>query len=256
MARLRKQFKISKKHYYFSKLKNIFKYIYNILKNLFQRSSCLYATGSHIITGYPGSGKTLLMNKIINNVDSEKYFFYTNIDEFNQNNVYKIDLDKIFNDKKQVAKLPTKDKKGRYLYGLILDEINLNFNRRVNQSRDYTNLFIGLIEMVITHRHQNIPRLYFIGQKLDLQDGQLITLFKYQHDIVKSTKHFRYWRYYTEHLEKVPVKLKVLNRVKDIDDNFVEMDYTKVKINWCDLVSYNTFGLKNVYENLPVYKLE
>lgn len=254
MERLRKHFHIKRKHYFFSKLKNIFKYIYNILKNMFQRKSCLFATGSHIITGYPGSGKTLLMNKIINSVDKDKYFFYTNIDEFNQNNVYKVDLERIFCDKKQIAKLPIKDEKGRYLYGFILDEINLNFNRRVNQSRDYTNLFIGLIEMVVTHRHQGIPRLYFIGQKLDLQDGQLITLFKYQHDIIKCKKRYRYWRYFTEHLEKIPVKLKILNRVKDIDDNFVEMDYDKVKINWVDLVSYNTFGLKKIYQDLPVYQ--
>lgn len=251
----RKAKKIKFFNYFFSKTKNIFKYIYNIFKNMFRGGGILYAGGSHIITGYPGAGKTLLMNHIINTIDSEKYFFYTNIDEFNQKNVKKIDLDLLFNNKKQVAKLPTKDKKGRLLYGFILDEINLNFNRRVNQSKDYTNLFLGLIEMVVTHRHQGIPRLYFIGQKLELQDGQLISLFKYQHDIIKNKKRYQYWYYYEKYAEKIPKKIKISHRVKDINDEFMEMSTEKIKINWQDLTSYNTFALKKVYDKLPKYKI-
>lgn len=241
--------------YYFSKAKNIFKYIYNVFKNMLKGGGLLYAGGSHIITGYPGSGKTLLMNHIINSVDSDKYFFYTNIDEFNQDNVYKVDLDKLFNEKKQIAKLPTRDKNGRYLYGLILDEINLNFNRRINQTKEYTNLFIGLIELVVTHRHQHIPRLYFIGQKLELQDNQLISLFKYQHDIVQNKKRFRYWFYYDKHVERIPIKLKIIHRIKDINDEFIEFDKEKVKIKWYELGTYNTYALQKVYNELPEYKI-
>lgn len=240
--------------YYFGKIKNVFKYIYNILKNLFRGGGILHATGSHIITGYPGSGKTLLMSHIINDVDNTKYFFYTNIDEFNQENVKVIKLADIFDNKKQVKKLAVRDERNRKLYGIILDEINLNFNRRVNQSHDYTNLFIGLIEMVVTHRHQNIPRLYFIGQKLELQDGQLISLFKYQHDIIKCKKRYRYWKYYKDYAQRIPVKIKYITRLKDNTDTFQDYQKDKVKITWFDLESYNTFGMAKTYNALPVYK--
>jgi hypothetical protein len=238
--------------YYFSKLKNVFKYIYNVFKYIFTPRTGFGALGTHIITGYPGAGKTLLMNKIINSVDSEKYFFYTNIDEFKQDNVYHIELEKIFDDKKQIARLNTCKGK-RVLYGLILDEINLNFNKRINQTKEYNNMFIGLIEFIVTHRHQHIPRIYFIGQKLELQDTQLISLFKYQHDIIRSKKRFRYWKYYESYVEKIPVKLKVVNKIKGVNDEFTEISKTKVKITWFDLSSYNTFALGKIYNNLPVY---
>lgn len=257
VKRYRKAIKSPFFPYYFGKIKNIFKYIYNIFKNMFGSDSPLYAQGSHIITGYPGSGKTLLMNHIISQIDSDKYFFYTNIDEFSgHDNVYKVELSKIFDNKKQITKLATRDYRGRHLYGLILDEINLNFNRRVNQSKDYNNLFIGLIEMVVTHRHQHIPRIYFIGQKLELQDGQLISLFKYQHDIIRAKKRYRYWKYYKDYAQRIPVKLKIMHRLKDQSDQFCDYAREKVKIRWYDLESYNTFALQSVYSKLNEYKGE
>lgn len=242
--------------YYFGKIKNIFYYIVYIIKNLFNRGDLLHATGSHIITGYPGSGKTLMASHLINSVDNSKYFFYTNIDEFHQENVKVIKLDELFNDKKQARKLATRDDKGRYLYGLILDEINLNFNRRINRTADYTNLFIGLIEMVVTHRHQHIPRLYFIGQKLELQDGQLISLFQYQHDIIKTKKRYRYWKYYDDKAQRIPVKIKYITRLKDNADTFQDFEKSKVKINWLDLKAYNTFGMASQYAKLKEYSGE
>lgn len=238
--------------YFFSKVKNVFKYTYYIFKCLLTPRNPFGALGTHIITGYPGAGKTLLMNKIINEIDKEKYFFYSNLDEFNQDNVYKIDLDKLFNDKKQISRLPW-EKNGKKLYGLILDEINLNFNKRINQTKEYNNMFVGLIEFIVTHRHQHIPRIYFIGQKLELQDTQLLSLFKYQHDIVRSKKRFRYWKYYESFIERIPVKLKVINKIKGLDDQFIDVGKTKVKISWYDLKTYNTFALAKVYEKLPIY---
>lgn len=243
--------------YYFGKIKNVFKYIYNIFKNLFKPRDIITAPGSHIITAYPGGGKTLLANKIINMFESDKYFFYTNVDEFKQNNIKVIDLKEIFKDKKQVKRLAKRDENGRKLGGIIFDEINLNFNRRVNQSKDYNDLFIGLIEMVVTHRHQGIPRLYFLGQKLELQDGQLISLFKYQHDIIKKRSHYRYWKYYKDGAQLVPTKLFVMHKLKVIDEtgeHFADYKREKYKVNWFDLESYNTLGLAGTYEKLPVYR--
>lgn len=242
--------------YYFGKTKNVFKYIYNIFKSILAPKSVLYATGSHIITGYPGTGKTLLMNKIISSVDNNKYFFVTNVDEFSgHENVYKLDICDIFNGKKQVKRIPQKDNKGRYLYGVIFDEINLNFNKRINQSKEYNDLFIGLIEMVVTHRHQKIPRIYFIGQKLELQDTQLNSLFKYQHDIISCVKRFKYWKYQHNYIERVPVKLEIMHRLKDNTDLFLNYQKDKVKIYWSDLLSYDTLALGKNYVNLDKIKL-
>ena len=118
------------------------------------------------IVGYGSNvGKTLLMEKIIKEVDAKKYFFITNIDEFYNENVYHYNVFGLFYESKQIKRLPIKDEKGRKLYGLILDEINLKYNRRLNRSKDYNNSFVGLIELLVTHRHQKIPRVYFIGQK-------------------------------------------------------------------------------------------
>lgn len=241
--------------YYFSKIKNVFNYIFNVIKYYLTPRAPFNALGTHIITGYPGSGKTLLMNKIINSVDSNKYYFITNLKEFNQNNVYQINMNEVFNDNKQCFRIPTK-KGHKRLYGVIFDEINLNFNKRINMTNEYKNRFIGLIEFIITHRHQGIPRIYFIGQKLELQDTQLYSLFKYQHDIIKTKKRFRYWKYYEEYAIKIPVKLKVLTRVKDISDNFIDLCKNKIKIRWNDLKTYDTWALRKDYKKLSVAELK
>lgn len=250
----RKHHKIGWFKYFWSKQKNVLIYSIECIKTLFNRPSLLNATGSHIITGYPGSGKTLLMNHIINSVDKDKYFFYTNIDEFNQDNVYLLSLDKMFNGKKQQFKLKTTigNKK---LYGIILDEINFNFNRRINMTKEYTDIFIPLVDFIVSHRHQGVPRLYFIGQKLELQDTQLISLFKYQHDILRTKKRFKYWKYYELAAVRIPTKIKLMHRVKDSQDVFMDLKPQKIKFNWFDLTSYDTFALRKVFNDLKDYPI-
>lgn len=46
--------------YYFSKDRNIFKWLIKVIKSLFQKSDILYAKGSHIITGYPGARQNII----------------------------------------------------------------------------------------------------------------------------------------------------------------------------------------------------
>ena len=244
------------------------------LKRIFGGKVSIYhRKGSHIITGYPGSGKTLLSNKLINdannekikdaeniirNTDSDKYFFITNIDEYFQENVYTYNIFDLFKDGKQIKRLPIIDHKGRKLYGLILDEINLKFNKRLNRSKDYNNSFIGLIELIITHRHQGIPRIYFIGQKLELQDGQLQSLFKYWHNIIYS-KQKPIWNYYKDNKGYIvaPKKLYIENYVKSYNDEYLQEEIIdQVKIKYLDLISYNTLGLKDYYEELPILRKE
>lgn len=228
------------------------------IKRLFIRISVYHRTGAHIITGYPGSGKTLLMEKLINEVDSNKYFFITNIDEFYNENVYHYNVFGLFYDSKQIKKLPTMDHKGRKLYGLILDEINLKYNRRLNRSRDYNNSFVGLIELLITHRHQGIPRVYFIGQKLELQDSQLQSLFKYWHNIIYN-KLKPSWDMYKRGKGYIvlPKKLYIENFIKSYQDEYLQDDILSiVKIKFSDISGYNTYGLANLYNDLPTIKRE
>lgn len=231
--------------------------IISFIKRLFGKS-LLFANGSHIVTSYPGGGKTLLASHIINSVDSESNFFLSNMAEFpGYDNCYTFDINDIFKDGEQVKSFPTIDHKGRKIYAIIFDEINLNFNRRMNRTSDYNDIFMGLVEFIVTHRHQDIPRIYFLGQKLELQDTQLQSLFKYQHDIYKCRRWARYKPYNLgDPLIWYPVKLKIMERVKGLDDQFTEAGKTKIKISLEECKKYNTKYLGKTYQAKPQLKVK
>lgn len=211
----------------------------------------LHAYGTHIISGYMGSGKTLLMSHIINTVDKEKYFFYSNQQQFNQENITYFDIEKLFNGGEQIAKLPLKDERGRICYGVIFDEINFNFNRRLNRNKNYNELFIPLINFIVSSRHQGINRVYFIGQKLELQDTQLQSLFLWNHDIIYTRKKYSFPHFLnTEKMELLPKKLILLNRIKADNDTFVVKSKQRIKFTYNDF-NYDTFALRKVFNNLP-----
>lgn len=241
--------------YYFSKDRNIFKWFIKVIISLFNSGDILFAKGSHIITAYPGGGKTLLANHIVNEIDPEKYFILSNMKEFEFCDAFKIE--DIFCDSKQVKSFPTTDERGRKLYAVIFDEINLSFNKRINKKSSYNDIFVGLIEFLVSHRHQDIPRVYFLGQKLELQDTQLQSLFKFHHDIYKAKRFPKYWFYKDKgYIDYIPYKLKILNRVKSIDDEFIEVSKSKVKIKMRDLLTYDTKFLGNSYKQLENVKLQ
>lgn len=234
----------------FTKQKNILKYIWLWIKSLFFKENNLHAKGTHIITAYPGGGKSLLMNVIRNDVDNDKYFFLSNIKEFDD--VKTFELTDIFKGNEQIKRFPLIDDKGRKLYGIVFDEINLQFNKRLNRKSDYNDIFVGLVEFLVSHRHQGVPRIYFIGQKLELQDTQLQSLFKYWHDIIKKKERYRYWYYYKYYFCKIPVKLKINNYVKIEDNEYLEASKCKIKITEKHLTNYNTKALADLYKDLPL----
>lgn len=234
--------------------RNIFSFVWKWILSLFGRKGSIYtALGSHFISGYPGSGKTLLCNQLIQSIDKDKYYCLSNISEFS--NVGSFRLSDMFNKGKQVKKFPVIDDKGRSLYAVIFDEINLDFNRRMNKTKEYNDLFIGLIEFLVSHRHQGVPRVYFIGQKLDLQDSQLQSLFKFQHEIIDSKRRYKYWYYHLFDFLKIPVKIGVVNRVKNLEDEFIEINFDKIKIRPNSLLTYNTKALAEIYDALPVVEI-
>lgn len=229
-----------------------------VILSIFKRNKGIKSNGTHFIAGLPGSGKTLLVNSIINEFDKEKYFFLSNLKEFNQENVYSFKMTDIFSDNTQIKSFPLIDHKGRKLGGIIFDEINLHFNKRLNRKGEYNDIFVGLIEFLVSHRHQGVPRLYFIGQKLELQDTQLVSLFKYYHDIVRTKRVPKYWHYLANHKVVVwlPFKIKYLTYTKDINDEFKlikERPFVK-KIRKRDLLSYDTKALGKLYKDLPKIK--
>lgn len=231
--------------------------IISLIKRLFNKS-LLYANGSHIITAYPGGGKSLLGSHIINSVSSEEYFFLCNMAEYpGYDNCYTFNIDDIFKDGEQVKSFPTVDYKGRKLYAIIFDEINLSFNRRMNRKAEYNDVFVGLVEFIVTHRHQDVPRIYFLGQKLELQDTQLQSLFKYQHDIYRCRRWARYKPYNLgDPLIWYPVKLKMTDRVKGLDDQFTDAGKTKIKISLDTCKKYNTKYLGKTYQSKPNLKVK
>lgn len=235
--------------------RNVFTWLFNIIKYLLHKEGILHAPGSHIITSYPGGGKTLTVNKIINQVDRSKYFFLSNIDEFE--GVKSFDICELFGNTTQQKSIPLVDEYGRKLYAIIFDEINLTFNKRLNRRSDYNDIFVGLIEFLVSHRHQGVPRVYFIGQKLELQDTQLQSLFKYQHDIIRTKRRPKYWFYYDNgYIAMIPHKLVFMHRIKsqEAQDQFVDYKKTRLKIKENDLKTYNTKALAMNYISLP--KLE
>lgn len=250
--------------YYFYK-PNVFQFFYSILKYIFRKQLGIYhAKGTHIITGYMGKGKTLLMNCLINSVDPNKYFFISNIKEFNQENVYTFDLKDLFSETKQNFSIPTTDEYGRKLYGVILDEINLNFNRRLNKTKEYNNQFIGLVEFLVSSRHQNVDRVYFIGQKMELQDSQLQSLFYYWHDCRACRKipSFNIFKK-SEKVVYRPYKIIIKNYRKTDNDEYLPLPSKtflfglikfyrfKYKVKLDDIYTYNTTALGDFYSSLP-----
>lgn len=248
-------YKHNKLNYYLNCRENIFSYIYKSIKYLLGRNdSILFNNGIHLISGYPGAGKTLLSNYIIRSVDKKKYFFYTNKKQYEGENIEYLPMESIFDEKKQIASIPIIDSKGRKLYGIIFDEINLQFNRRENRTREYSNMFMGLVEFMVSHRHQGIPRLYFLGQKLELQDTQIQSLIMYHHYIKRRKNKLSYQLFKeTGYINSVPKKLVIENYVKTESNEFEKVKKSKIKISRYVLGTYNTKHLGETYSNLPKF---
>lgn len=232
-----------------SRLVFSFKVIKKILK--LKRTNILHYGGLHLITGATGSGKTLLSSLIIDDLcRDEKSFFWSNVDQYDKEKTRILKLDEIIKEGTQVKRLYNTRCKG-----LMLDEINLSFNRRNNGKKDYNNIFLGLIELSLTHRHQGIPRIYYIGQAELLQDIQLQRIFKYKHVIAKATK----WSYYfyekDDVIIRIPKRLYVMSYSATEETGkwrFVKKQ--KIKITAKMLENYNTYGFAERFSSLPIYK--
>jgi hypothetical protein len=207
-----------------------------------------------------GSGKTLLMNIILELMLAHGGFAWANIREFLYKPVKTFNLDDLFADGKQKYRLDSKDDKGRYCKALILDEINATFNRRQNHQRAYNDTFIPLVKMLVSLRNASfIPRFYLIGQSLLLQDGQLQEVIKYRH-FVKSKKRWRYW-FWRNKLKcaLVPYKIKIEDYIKVGTDEKGGAIWNKlkgkhvIKVEPWMLETFNTHAFADLFADIPLY---
>lgn len=230
----------------------------------------LYAPGVHLFEAPSGTGKTLLANIVIQNITKDYEFWYTNIDEFQHDKTKIFDPVDLFDNGKQIAKLPkfanirtaTGFTKKR-TKGIIFDELNLNFNRRMNKSTAYNNLFIGLMEMAVSHRHQGLDYIYFLSQSYMLNDTQIQQIFKFKHTIY-SKKGYSYYFYYKDNkIVKIPKVLFVDSYIRTAERDsmglpiFQLIKTTKIKVDpKKHLETYNHLGYAAKYEQLPDYDID
>lgn len=254
-----------------SRIVFIFKAIWLWLKG---GGGIFYGVGIHYIDGVTGGGKTLLMNIIRQKLLKKGGFGWTNIDEFLNSfkygndwksvNAYMkpFDLEKLFNDGKQIYRLPKQiEKDGKKLNCklLVLDELNANFNRRNNKSKDYNDIFIPLLKMLLTHRHRLCDRVYLLGQSMMLQDTGFQQILKYRH-FVKPSKRWFYWFYREQNkMLLLPKKLIVESMIKTgIEPNgnaiWSKIKKTKIKLNPVDFLTYDTHAFAKLDDGLPQYE--
>lgn len=236
-------------------------FLFKILGKVMQGSpSVFFADGGHFIDGPTGAGKTAMMNYLLEIMLGKDGFAWCNIDEFKYKHVRSFDLYDLFKDGKQQYRLDNIDDEGRKCRALVLDEINSEFNRRQNHQREYNDIFVPLIKMLVTLRNaSNIPKFYLIGQSVLLQDSQLQEVIKYRH-YIQSKKGWGYWFWRNElKVIKVPKKIKVQDFVKvgtDEKGNAVWKRMTGkhiVKIPPWTLETFDTHAFGKLIEDLPLY---
>ncbi len=118
--------------------------------------------GIKCVTGDTGGGKSLLAH-IISQAKKDKIKIVSN-SKFN-NDMEIIDIFDHFNEfeiKKDLSNCI-----------VIFDEIQKDFNKRMNRANDYNAVFIPLIEWLTTRRHRNVPMVIFLTQSWDMLDVQL-----------------------------------------------------------------------------------
>lgn len=226
-----------------------------IIKNeLAKNSDPIYNVGIHFVEGPTGVGKTLYLNHTARTLINKDGFVLSNRDQFYHKNIFAFDTSEVWNDGEMKFRLPYYIDDIGKCKGLIFDEINKTFNRRLNRYLSYNDIFIPLVDWAVGHRHDQIPRLYFIGQALELQDTQIQSIMYYKHKI-RSKKH--YWYYFWKEellLVKAPKKLRIKHFIKDDETgDFVKFATTTVKLSIDDLITFNTHGFASDHAGLPVY---
>ena len=223
----------------------------------------IYRNGIHAVTGITGSGKTLLMHKIALYYLARGYTVYSN-SRFNSAVKY-LEIDDYFGEFEQKKPLEN--------CIVIFDEIQYQFNKRQNRRNDYNEIFIPMIEWLTTHRHQGVPKVYFITQSYNQLDLQFQNLIHRVHMVFsKSYPDFKIWlrdekfgvkfrpykiKYYSKpktEIDKDDIQKYILKNDKQVYQKSVkrgQVRYKKTvvyteKITLETLLCFNTYAFKRV----------
>ena len=140
-------------------------FIWQVIVNLFKAP--IRKRGIHAILQETGGGKTITAHLIDKELVKQGWSVYSN-SPFNEY-VKTFNIEEYFGGGEQLKPLNN--------CILILDEIQHDFNRRMNRQKDYNDIFMPFIKMLTTHRHDDIVKIYFLTQaweQLDIQLQRLI----------------------------------------------------------------------------------
>ena len=223
------------------------------------KTNILVSHGVHSVVALMGGGKTLLSNILVQDMLPPGKFVYVIdralVDALGDGRAVYVDLFACYKDGKQVYRLPTYVN-GKACYGIILDEITKYFNRRNNKYGNYNDKFLGLVEMVLSLRHQGINRVWILSQSYDNIDVQLMRLNKYKH-VVYASRCYNYDAYLaTQKLLYVPRQLKIVSQTRTDADEYesvlcqvLDVDYKR------HICTYNHRALADEYNQLPLLTL-
>lgn len=206
--------------------------------------------GIQAICGDTGAGKTFLAYMLAVYWSQRGYKIYSNSKFCHLVNEIKID------DHYSNFQIKKPMKNGVFFF----EEVNREFNRRLNKRNDYNEVFVPMIDDILTHRHNNVPAVYMITQSWDKLDSQLQSIV-HRVNFVWSRKKpsFKAWMKSKRFRPSlVPKKITYISRKrKEIErddfDKYVKKGDIKyrpirkygVKVSLDDLVSFNTYAYKN-----------
>ena len=231
-------------------------FLWHWLKFIF--TSPIMRPGIHAITGDTGSGKTLLASIVSRRFSQGGRKVYAN-SAFN-GVVKTFEITDIFDNMEMVSDELVKTE-GEPPKVVIFDEIQRDFNKRMNRKREYNDIFIPLIEWLATHRHNGVTHVYFITQSWNRLDIQLQDFIQRVHMVTgRKRPSLAIW-IRDKKFKPIVRPFKILfysRRKKDLEMDDIqqyvnrkrELRYkkikpSKIKVSLQELADFNTHAFKN-----------
>jgi len=232
-------------------------------------TNILFADGVHFFVALQGGGKSTLAFELIErlriktgkgsyvNADFElpkqdqitkkHYTWHTRFNLLDFFNIEETEINSI-----KVSQLK---RFNRNFDNIVLDEWLTEMNHRLNKTKGYNNIFMGLISMIAEMRHQRIRRIYVLSQ-IDNTDTQLLSMFKYQHEIQidldvsykdwietgMMERHIKGWHVWT-----YGNKRRRKRNTRSNQSYLIKKQYIK---KTADFTSFDTFSQATKYETL------
>ncbi len=246
-------------------------FVIDRMKQIF-KPSLLMQNGVHYIVALMGGGKSSLLYHTIEKLRIQRGFgAYVNVDlehpHYDPLKGYDAVYHKRFetdeywgavtDDKTDTIKFKQLKEFNKKWPVLVLDEWLSKMNHRMNNTSDYKKMFIPFIKSLAHMRHQGINHVY-VASQLDTTDTQLMSIFKYMHEVEidldvsyldwvetgKLNKHIKGWNIYT-------YKVK---RKKGKSDNILYKKWYEPCI--MDMSNFNSLNQASEYKNLPYDKIK